>query len=149
MATTAIANDRDADESSAADAATPWSDRLLLALLGISVIGVLSQITLGGVVRVTGSGDGCPDWPQCFGRRIPTRENNAIIEWSHRTTGTFVGIIMLLALVRVVQRYRDNRALTSLAVAGLVLVSIVGVIGGQVVLNDLNPAIRTLHLGLA
>lgn len=149
VATTAIARDRDARETATADAAAPWTDRLLLALLSISVVGVLSQITLGGVVRVTGSGDGCPDWPQCFGSWIPPSDYHAIIEWSHRATGTFVGIIILLALVRVVQRYRGHRALLGLALSGMVLVSIVGGIGGSVVLTDLNPAIRTLHLGLA
>ncbi|MCH8221790.1 MAG: heme A synthase [Chloroflexi bacterium] len=149
MATSAIAREGDAGEAATADAAAPWADRLLLFLLGISVVGLLSQITLGGVVRVTGSGDGCPDWPQCFGSWIPPWEYHAIIEWSHRTTGTFVGIIMLLALIRVVQRYRGHRALLGLALSGMVLVSIVGGIGGSVVLTDLNPAIRTLHLGLA
>ena len=149
MATTAIAGDRDAGDTAAADLAAPWTDRLLLVLLGISVVGVLSQITLGGVVRVTGSGDGCPDWPQCFGSWIPPSEYHAIIEWSHRTTGTFVGFIMLLALVRVVQRYRGHRALLGLTLSGMALVSIVGGIGGSVVLTDLDPAIRTLHLGLA
>jgi heme A synthase len=118
-------------------------------LLGASVVGVILQITLGGVVRVTGSGDGCPDWPQCFGRWIPPAEYHAILEWSHRTTGTIVGIIIIIAIARVLTRYRSHRPLLSLTLSGLVLIAIVGWIGGRVVLNDLDPAIRTLHLGLA
>lgn len=149
MATTAIARDHGPAGASTDDVAAPWTDRLLLALLGFSVFGILSQITLGGVVRVTGSGDGCPDWPQCFGSWIPPMEIHAIIEWSHRTTGSIVGIIMFLALLRIVQRYRSHRALLGLSLSAMVLVSIVGGIGGSVVLTDLNPAIRTLHLGLA
>jgi heme A synthase len=127
----------------------PWNDRLYLFLLGFSVVGILIQITLGGVVRVTGSGDGCPDWPQCFGRWIPPWEYHAILEYSHRSTGTVIGIIMLLALIRTVQKYRSDRTLVYILASAFVLVGIVGIIGGQVVLNDLNPAIRTLHLGLA
>jgi heme A synthase len=38
-----------------------WRDRPLLVLLAVAVVGLVLQITLGGVVRVTGSGDGCPD----------------------------------------------------------------------------------------
>jgi len=127
----------------------PWRDRVYLFLLGFSVIGILTQITLGGVVRVTGSGDGCPDWPQCFGRWIPPWEYHAILEYSHRSTGTVVGLIMLVALIRTVQKYRSDKTLTYILTAAFILVGIVGIIGGQVVLNDLNPAIRTLHLGLA
>jgi len=136
-------------ESPESEAVAPWQDRLYLFLLGFSVIGILIQITLGGVVRVTGSGDGCPDWPQCFGRWIPPWEYHAILEYSHRSTGTVVGIIMLLALVRTFQKYRTDRSLLYILIAAFVLVGIVGIIGGQVVLNDLNPAIRTAHLALA
>ena len=56
---------------------------------------------------------------------------------------------MLLALIRTVQKYRSDRTLVYILASAFVLVGIVGIIGGQVVLNDLNPAIRTLHLGLA
>ena len=42
-------------------------DKLLLLLLSLAVLGAILQITVGGVVRVTGSGDGCPDWPTCYG----------------------------------------------------------------------------------
>jgi len=147
--TTSAAPTDDGARSVSQGTDAPWTDRVYLYLLGFSVIGILSQITLGGVVRVTGSGDGCPDWPTCFGRWIPPWEYHAILEYSHRSTGTVVGIIMLLALVRTFQKYRSNRTLLYVLSSAFVLVGIVGVIGGQVVLNDLNPAIRTLHLGLA
>ena len=41
-----------------------FRDKVLIFFLILSIITVISQITLGGIVRVTGSGDGCPDWPK-------------------------------------------------------------------------------------
>ena len=47
-------------------------------------------IVIGGIVRVTGSGDACPDWPLCHGSIIPPFELRIWIEWTHRLTNTLV-----------------------------------------------------------
>ena len=132
-------------------ASTPpiWRDRPLLVLLAVAVVGLVLQITLGGVVRVTGSGDGCPDWPQCFGRWYPPFEYHAILEYSHRTVGTLVGLVIIVATVRVWTRHRDVRVVAWLETACLALIAVVGGLGGAVVLNELDPAIRTVQIGRA
>ena len=126
-----------------------WGDRVLLALLAASLIGALIQITMGGAVRVTGSGDGCPDWPTCFGNWIPPFEYHALMEYTHRTIGVLVGLAIIAAVLRVWINHRGESSVVTSTTAGLVAVSITGGIGGAVVLSELDPALRTLHLLLA
>ena len=126
-----------------------WGDRVLLALLAASLIGALIQITMGGAVRVTGSGDGCPDWPTCFGNWIPPFEYHALMEYTHRTIGVVVGVTIIAAVLRVWVKHRDESSVVRSSTAGLIAVSITGGIGGAVVLSELDPALRTLHLLLA
>src|SRR5690348_17901761 len=67
------------------------------------------QIALGGVVRVTGSGLGCPDWPLCHGRPYPPANVNSIIEYSHRTVGAITGVLIIAAVVAAWAVYRQRR----------------------------------------
>ena len=127
----------------------PARDNLLVWLLVASLIGAVLQITFGGVVRVTESGDGCPDWPLCYGRLIPPVEKHALIEWTHRSAGVLVGLTIVAATARAWTRSGKNHRAKWFTTASLALIAIVGGIGGAVVLSDLNPALRTLHLALA
>ena len=142
-------------------------DKLLLTLLTIAVIGVVLQITLGGVVRVTGSGDGCPDWPTCFGQALPPldqetidrlydgprpttpRPHNVLLEYSHRTVGSLIGLIIVATVIRAWTRHRASKIVAWLVTAEFIVIAIVGGLGGAVVLSNLDPAIRTVHLLLA
>lgn len=124
-------------------------DPVLVALLVVVVAGVILQITVGGIVRVTGSGLGCPDWPLCHGRLVPPPDLHAWIEWTHRTIGSLVGVALLATTIRVWMRHRHEKGVLWLTTGSLGLIILVGGIGATVVLSELHPALRTLHLGLA
>ena len=124
-------------------------DSRLAWLLAICVIGVFAQISLGGVVRVTDSGLGCPDWPLCNGRLVPAAEFHTLLEYSHRVVGILVGLFLVATTLRVWMRHRANSKMLFTITAATFLVMIVGGVGGAVVLSELHPALRTAHLALA
>ena len=122
---------------------------LLKSLVIFSIIDCIFQISLGGFVRVTSSGLGCPDWPLCYGQIIPPMNYHTLIEWGHRTSGAILGLSILLIVIVTLIAQRNNLLLVILSISTLILVSIVGGIGGAVVLTELEPSLRTLHLFLA
>jgi len=108
-------------------------------------------IVVGGLVRATDSGLGCPDWPLCFGAWVPPAELHAWIEHSHRlvaavAVGPLVGAV---ALITVFTRRRNDRPLLIAAVVAGVLVVVQAVLGGQVVIQGLARELVTAHLAMA
>ena len=108
------------------------------------------QIALGGVVRVTGSGLGCPDWPLCNGRPYPAPDIHSVIEYSHRTVGTITGVLLIATVVAAWIVFRKTRPVVAwLATGSLVAIAAEGAVGGVVVINELAPWLVLVHLGLA
>lgn len=108
------------------------------------------QIALGGVVRVSGSGLGCPDWPLCNGRPYPPANVHSIIEYSHRAVGSVTGVLIIATVVMAWVVFRKRRPLVAwLASASLIGVVGEGILGGIVVAKELSPWLVLVHLGLA
>lgn len=116
------------------------------ALLGLALI-VLS----GAAVRVTGSGLGCPDWPQCYksGRLVAETDLHAMIEFTNRVFSGFVvlasGLAWLLSYVR--RPYRRDLMWLSAALPFGVIGQ--AVIGGLTVKYGLAPGWVMAHFLLS
>ena len=108
------------------------------------------QIALGGLVRVSGSGLGCPDWPLCNGRPYPPANVHSIIEYSHRAVGSVTGVLIIATVVMAWIVFRKRRPLVAwLGAASLIGVVGEGILGGIVVAKELSPWLVVVHLGLA
>jgi heme o synthase len=115
-----------------------------------SVVMTLLLVTIGVIVRATGSGMGCPDWPLCHGQIIPPlSDGQAWIEWVHRTVAAIIGFLVLgLAFVA----FRDRRERPGLFWTSLLVVGLVGFqawLGRETVrLNNSGESV-TAHLAAA
>ena len=108
------------------------------------------QVVLGGIVRVSGSGLGCPDWPLCNGRPYPGADLHSIIEYSHRWVGTVTGVLLIATLVLAWLLFRGNRrSLAWLVTAALGAIVLEGLVGGLVVIRELAPWLVLVHLAIA
>lgn len=116
----------------------------------VTVAGVCLLTVAGAVVRLTGSGLGCDDWPNCNNERfIDVSSAHAAIEQVNRLVSGLVGIPTLLMAVGAF-RVRPRRA--GLRVPSLaVLISVFGngVVGGMAVRGDLHPFLVQSHFLLA
>jgi len=119
----------------------------VVALLSLVVSFI--QIALGGFVRASESGLGCPDWPLCHGKIIPPFEFHTLIEYSHRLNGSLLGILVAVLLILCIMRYRRDKQLMLANYAAFILVVSAGILGGITVITELAWWIRLIHLGIA
>src|SRR3954451_15562591 len=95
-------------------------------LATVAAVGTYLLIVVGAIVRVTGSGLGCPDWPTCHGQLVPPLETAAIIEDTHRLLGARGSPLILAPTVGAWLVRRRQRAvlLPALALPVLLVIQI-------------------------
>ena len=115
-----------------------------LALANVVANGAI--IVTGGVVRLTGSGLGCPTWPRCTEESFvatPELAGHGVIEFGNRLL-TFVLTAVAVALLVAVLR-SPRRDLRPLAVLAFLGIPAQAAIGGVTVLTGLNPWTVAVH----
>lgn len=139
-------------------------------LLSICIFTVFFLILVGGLVRSTGSGMGCPDWPKCFGQYIPPTDISQLpvdykekykvagkviadfspvktwIEYINRLVGATTGILVFLMALASSSYKNENKSVIFLSWATVFAVGFNGWLGSVVVSTHLKPAIITLHM---
>jgi heme a synthase len=106
-------------------------------------------IVLGSVVRTTGSGLACPDWPLCQGRLIPPLEFNVMVEWSHRLVALLVSLATVTLAVVTLAHGALRRRLGGLAVLAVALLMAQVLLGALTVWKLLDPSVVSGHLAVA
>ncbi|HST85154.1 MAG TPA: COX15/CtaA family protein [Kineosporiaceae bacterium] len=126
-----------------------WLRRILLANL-VAQVGI---VLTGGVVRLTGSGLGCPTFPECVpGSYIPVVNQpegiHKFIEFGNRMLTTVVSVLAVAALLAVLRQVRagqGGRRRLALGAVPFLGVMAQALIGGITVLTQLNPTVVAVH----
>lgn len=127
-------------------------------------------ILAGGIVRSTGSGMGCPDWPKCFGRFIPPTKAEELplhyeiiyqeklhgevafnatktwIEYINRLLGALTGLIVLITTIL---SSKEGKKVFIPTLAALLLILANAILGKYVVDSFLLPGVVTVHMMLS
>ena len=138
-----------------------------------TIMTIYALILVGGIVRATGAGMGCPDWPTCFGQWIPPTSESQLpsnyqdiyadrgyaettfnvrktwTEYLNRLLGVFTGFTILATLIFSAPYRRREPSVFWLSFTAFVLVGIQGWLGSVVVATNLHTGIITLHMLLA
>ncbi len=139
----------------------------------LTIFAVYFVILVGGVVRASGAGMGCPDWPTCFGKWVPPTEEAQLpanyhqiyaergyentqfnpvktwTEYTNRLVGVTIGFLILLTAWSSRIYRKTDKPIFYLAVSVFFLVGFQGWLGATVVASNLKPLMITLHMLLA
>lgn len=103
----------------------------------------------GGLVRLTSSGLGCPDWPLCHGGVLPPTTEHPIIEFSNRMLSGVIVVYAVIAWLVTRRTPSASRAVRRWMLAAAVMTVGQIPLGGVTVLTGLNPVMVGSHFLLA
>ncbi len=121
-------------------------------------------ILVGGLVRASGAGLGCPDWPRCFGGWVPPMsaaelppqfdpsQFNQTLMWTeylNRLLGVTVGFLILATAISAWRHHRRDPRILWTTIGALLLTGFQGWLGGRVVAHELAAWIVTVHMIVA
>ena len=139
----------------------------------LTIIAVYIVILMGGIVRASGAGMGCPDWPTCFGQWIPPTEEAQLptnyheiyaqrgyqntqfnpvktwTEYSNRLVGVSIGFLIFLTAWSSRIFLKSDKTIFYLSLSTFLLVGFQGWLGSSVVASNLKPVMITIHMLLA
>jgi cytochrome c oxidase assembly protein subunit 15 len=131
---------------SAKDKVLAWLRAHAFGLAIANLVANIGIVVTGAVVRLTGSGLGCPTWPKCTDESYVAHEAlgvHGVIEFGNRML-TYV--LAAIAITVVVAVWNRRGVIRNLAITIACGVPLQGVIGGITVLTELNPYVVALHL---
>ncbi|MGR9117187.1 MAG: COX15/CtaA family protein [Gammaproteobacteria bacterium] len=139
----------------------------------LTIFAVYFLILVGGIVRASGAGMGCPDWPTCFGQWIPPTDVSELppdyqsiyaergykdthfnpvktwTEYLNRLTGATIGLFILLTAWSSRVYLKSDKRVFYLSLAIVFIVGFQAWLGSVVVASNLKPFMITLHMLLA
>ena len=127
--------------------------RLRTAIFGVLLFLQSALVLTGGAVRLTGSGLGCPTWPECTPGSytpVPYQAEGQLHAWIEFGNRLLTFALLLSALIAVIYVLKSGRKdLRLLAAAQVLGILGQGVLGGITVLTDLHPLPVAGHLLLS
>lgn len=124
--------------------------RSFLPTLAVSaLVSTVLLILVGSIVRVTGHGLGCPDWPLCYGQAIPPFLVGAWMEFTHRLVGAAASLQIVLLGWLARRGHRAEKWVYRPAVVAVALLAMQVVLGGIHVILEIPPATGLVHTAVA
>jgi heme A synthase len=115
-------------------------------LLALSAaVAAWALVAIGGVVRVTASGLGCPHWPLCTSKAIPLDQKASVIEYSHRAVVALVSVLAVAVAVWAWRSYRSRADVLLPALLAVVLVPFQALLGAVAVWLELPGWVVAFH----
>jgi cytochrome c oxidase assembly protein subunit 15 len=116
-----------------------------LNILALALVALI--VVTGGAVRLTGSGLGCSDWPECsVGHLTPAVQFHGLIEFGNRLVTVVLTVVVAAAFLAALFRRPRRRDLVYLSGGLVVGIVAQAVLGGIVVYTKLNPYLVMVHL---